>query len=122
MLPAMLAAVPAAFFHMGSLALAALARSSVPDLRKNEKSARCTMEIGKESSQSNSLLLRSCWIWSLASFCMYGVSPNVKYGGMRLCQTSGAGRVSWNRLVWLSSATVGRLVGEMILPRTFWCT
>jgi hypothetical protein len=53
---------------------------------------------------------------------MYGVSPNVKYGGIRLCQTSGAGNVSWKRLACLRSVIIAGLVGETILPRTFWYT
>jgi hypothetical protein len=50
---------------------------------------------------------------------MAGVSPKVKYGAMRLCQTSGAGNVSKNRLGALRTGIVTGLVGEMILPRSF---
>ena len=48
---------------------------------------------------------------------MNGVSPNGKYGGMRLCQISGAGSVSWKGLGLFRLAIVCGFVGEMIAPR-----
>jgi hypothetical protein len=51
---------------------------------------------------------------------MYGVSPNGKHGGMRLCQVSGAGKVSWNGLGFPRLSIICGLVGEMMMPRSLW--
>jgi len=48
---------------------------------------------------------------------MYGVSPNGKYGGMRLCQISGPGNVSKNGFILFVPLISSGLVDETILPR-----
>jgi hypothetical protein len=48
---------------------------------------------------------------------MNGVSPNGKYGGIRLCQISGAGSVSWKGLGLFRLEIVCGFVGEMMPPR-----
>ena len=48
---------------------------------------------------------------------MNGVSPNGKYGGMRLCQISGAGSVSWKGLGLFRLSIIWGFVGEMMLSR-----
>ena len=65
---------------------------------------------------------KSRLIWSLITFSIYGVSPKGKYGGMRLCQTSGAGMVSKKgfSLCTLSPFIAGRnwgFVDERAVPR-----
>lgn len=74
----------------------------------------------KRSREDESYLprSRSSSICRLISRSMNGVSPKGKYGGMRLCQISGAGRVVWKGLGLLARvARVGGLVGEVMPPR-----
>lgn len=72
----------------------------------------------KKKKKKFSPLLKSSSTPSPTTFCMYGVSPKVKKGGMRRCHVSGPGRVSKKGFGLLFELGIwGGFVGEMIVPR-----